>query len=180
MSYNPSKPIASGSRFASNPLFVNYDRADTGWRPQAMVAGPDGNIYIGSVAGYGSVNGPLTIWNPRTNKVRKVAGVVPGESVVTLARAGKLIVGGTSIYGGGGSRPTQKEARLFIWDPATGRKTFEAAPIAAATRMTDFLAISYDKIMGIASGSGLDIKERSMPLEGAKLFVFDLKTHRTV
>jgi len=178
MSYDPSASFAPGSQTESNPLFVDYEASDTGWRPQAMIAGPDGRLYVGSVAGYGSVSGPLTIWNPRTNEVRQVRGIVPDQSIVTLAMVGGVIVGGTSIYGGGGSHPTQREAKLFIWDASAGRKTFEIAPVSGATRMTDFLPLTGDRLMGIALGGPLAGDEPSVSSQHGKLFVFDVRTHK--
>jgi outer membrane protein assembly factor BamB len=45
-----------------------------------------------------------------------------------------LIFGGSGNYGGGGTRPTEKEAKFFAFDPAKKEKVFEAAFSPGAVR----------------------------------------------
>ena len=51
MSYRPDLPFDPGTEEGKNPRLVHYDGENSGWRPQAMIAGPEGKIYIGAVAG---------------------------------------------------------------------------------------------------------------------------------
>ncbi|MES2221072.1 MAG: hypothetical protein V4587_08915 [Acidobacteriota bacterium] len=180
MAFDPVQHFAPGTSADSNPLLITYDGADTGWRPEAMVQGPDKKFYIGSVAGYGSVSGPLTIFDPRTGQVTKFSDVVPGESVVSLTAAKDLIIGGTSISGGGGSHATEHEAKLFLWDALHNRKTYETVPVPAATEITDLLALPEDKVMGIAIGVKPDLANPASTSSGgnSRLFVFDLHSRK--
>src|ERR1019366_5170347 len=43
-----------------------------------------------------------------------------------------LLFGGSGNWGGGGTRPTEKEARFFAFDPRQKRKVFEAALVPGA------------------------------------------------
>ena len=158
MAFTPEKPFQQvGSE--KNPALVNFPGSDGGWRPQALIEGPDGRVYIGSVAGYGRVGGPLTVWNLSDDTVTSYPNLITDQSVVSLARWRDLIVGGTTISGGGGSHATQKEAKLFLWDPGSRRKLFETVPVAATTAITDLITAPNGRLVyGIA---------------GPNLFAFD-------
>lgn len=169
MRYDPQRPFAPGTTESSNPVLVTYEGQDSGWRPMAMVAGPDGKVYLGAVAGYGLLGGPLVVWDPVTERVQSFHHVVRDQSVVSLAVVGALIAGGTTISGGGGSRPTQTEAKLFLWDPATQQKLFECVPVPGATQITDLIATPNGRVYGIAATAGR-----------ATLFIFDVPARRVV
>ncbi len=149
MAYDPAKPFRPGD----NPVLVNYSGEDHGWRPEAMMEGAGGRVYLGAVAGYGKLGGPLTIWDPNNNQVTSYPQLVRDESVVSVAEAGGLIVGGTTVAGGGGSHPTQKEAHLFLWDPRTSRKIFETVPVPGARSINDLVAAPDKLVYGFAGGS---------------------------
>jgi len=163
MSFNPSRPFSKETG-AANPTLVNFKGSDSGWRPQAMIEGPDHNVYLGAVAGYGKLGGPLTIWNTETNAVEQFHHLVPDQSVISLAVWKDRLVGGTTVGGGGGSHPTQKEAKLFIWNPQTKAKEFETIPVADARSIDDLIVTPKGMVYGIAAGT---------------LFVFDPES-RTV
>src|SRR6185437_6233315 len=177
MAFDPARRFAPGADPASNPLLITYDGADTGWRPQAIMLGPDRKFYIGSLEGYGNVDGPLTIFNPHTNRVLKFSSVVPGESVVSLAATKNLIVGGTSIFGGGGSHTTQREAKLFLWDFLHNHKTYETVPVPDATGITDMLALPGGRVMGIATGVKPDIANPTLAPADQKNVLFLFNPH---
>lgn len=170
MSYDPEKPASPGAKPGSNPLYVTYDGADAAWRPQAMVAGLDGKVYIGAVSGYGKLGGPLAIWDTATNRVTALENIIPDQSVVSLAvdKTG-MIYGGTTTRGGGGSHATQTDAKIFIFDPKTQKVEFETIPVPKASTITDLIFGSNGLLYGLADKT---------------LFVFDPKTqqitHRSV
>jgi hypothetical protein len=179
MIYDPARPFALGDDERSNPRLIHYPEACSDWRPEAMVADAAGVIYIGSVASYGSLHGPLTIWDVPAGRVSEVTGLVRNQSIVTLAVADDRIVGGTTIFGGGGSQPTESEAKLFVWDSARKRKIMEAVPVAHATRLTDFVALPGGKIFGIAIREPKDRKnDFHLPGAAGELFVYDLAKER--
>ncbi|MGI8913199.1 MAG: hypothetical protein ACR2JY_05310 [Chloroflexota bacterium] len=163
MRFDPQLPfapgIAPGSAAGSNPTLVTYPEQVASWRPMAMVARESGEVYLGAVSGYGTLGGALTVWDPATNRIESYPHLVPDQSVVTLALAGDLLVGGTSVGGGGGSRPTQNEARLFLWDPQTRQMRYDIAPVPGARELTDLIQAPNGLVFGIAGG--------------ATLFVFD-------
>jgi hypothetical protein len=157
LKFDPALPFFQGDG-DKNPLLVNYPGSDSGWRPQALINGADNRVYIGSVAGYGKLGGPLTIWNPDDDSIEDYPQLVTDQSVVSLAAWDNLIVGGTTTGGGGGSHPTQTEARIFLFDPATCEKLWEGVPQPAATSVTDLITASNGLVYGIA---------------GRVMFVFD-------
>lgn len=155
MRFDPRRPFAPGTTVESNPVLVADPEQVSSWRPMAMIAGRDGAIYLGAVSGYGTLGGPLTIWHPATNRVERYPHLVPDQSVVTLAMVGDLVAGGTSVGGGGGSRPTQTEARLFLWDPRRRQTRFETVPVAGARDLTDLILAPSGLLFGIAGGTTL-------------------------
>jgi hypothetical protein len=173
MIYDPAMPFHQGSG-EKNPALVNFSGSDSGWRPQAFIAGPGGKAYLGSVAGYGKLGGPLSVWDVDTGAVEQFHHLVPDQSVVSLAEWKGRIVGGTTIGGGGGSHPTQKEARLFLWNPETKEKEFEMTPVAGEGAINDLILAPNGLVYGVA-GSTLfafdpeskEIKARSpLPFRG--------------
>ncbi len=70
------------------------------------------------------------VWDPEQNKtIENYRNLVTNQSIVSLAWEPKsgLIFGGSGNWGGGGTRPTEKEAKFFAFDPKQKRKVFEAA-----------------------------------------------------
>jgi outer membrane protein assembly factor BamB len=164
MSYDPAAPFSLDPAHG-NPATTNFPNADGGWRPQAMINGTDGNVYLGSVAGYGKLGGPLTSWNVESGKVEQFHHLVADQSVVSLTAWGERLVGGTTVIGGGGSHPTQTEARIFIWNPRTKQKEFEAIAVPGAKSITGLVAAANGRVYGIADET---------------MFTFDPKTRQTV
>jgi hypothetical protein len=154
MIYHPERPFHPGTAEGDNPRLIHFKDEDSGWRPQAMIAGPGGKVYLGAVAGYGKLGGPLAVLDPATRAVECFHHVVKDQSVVSLAAVDDRIVGGTTIGGGGGSFPTAKEAVLFLWDPARKEKLFETVPVPGASEITG-LAAAKGKVFGIAGGREL-------------------------
>mgnify|MGYP001582843154 CR=1 FL=1 len=174
MVFDPGETFATAGP-ARNPVLVNFPDQDSGWRPQAFIHGPDGRVYIGAVAGYGKLGGPLAVWDVEAGSVTSYHHLVTNQSVVSLAVAEGLIVGGTTTGGGGGSRPTEKEAKLFVWDPAAEEKVFETVPVAGATAITDLIHAPNGLVYGIAGRSlfafdpvALEVKvTKPLPFTGA-------------
>jgi len=166
MVYRPGQPWAPGTEAAANPWLVHFDGENPGWRPMALVSAPDGKAYIGAVSGYGLLGGPLCLWDPATGQVEQYSHLVADQSVVSLALLpdGRL-VGGTSVGGGGGSRPTQTDAQAFLWDPATRSLVRALVPVPGHGAI-DALAVGPD---GLVYG-----------LAGDTLFVLDGELERVL
>lgn len=169
MSYSPGglfKPLA----VTGNPILVPLKPGNEGWRPMTMIDGPDGNVYVGSVAGYGLLNSPLIEWNTENNSTQQFNDIVKDESIISLASWHEVLIGGTSATGGEGSHATQTEARLFIWDPKTKTKEFDIVPVPGAPSITDLIAAPNGAIYGIGG---------DLHVNSATLFVFDPE-HRKI
>ena len=128
--YDPAKPLWKfGTGADCNPISFG-GVGDGHLRPRAMIRGPGGLIYIGSEPPYGQLGGAMAVWDPQQNKtIENYRNLVTNQSIVSLAWEPKsgLIFGGSGNWGGGGTRPTEKEARFFAFDPQQKRKVFEAA-----------------------------------------------------
>jgi hypothetical protein len=161
MQYDPRKPFIPGQATESNPKLVTFSGSDSSWRPQAMIHGPDGRVFLGAVSGYGLLGGPMTIWNPDAGSVISFPHIVKDQSVVTLAAFDDLIVGGTTVGGGGGSFATQKDAKLFIYDLTQKMKTSETIPLAGAGTINDLITAPNRLVYGLV---------------GKAMFTFDPKT----
>ena len=60
------------------------------------------------------------VWDPQQNKtIENYRNLVTNQSIVSLAYEPKsgLIFGGSGNWGGGGTQPTEKEAKFFAFDP---------------------------------------------------------------
>src|SRR6185312_10229359 len=86
-------------------------------------------------------------------------------------------VGGTSIFGGGGSHTTQREAKLFLWDFLHNHKTYETVPVPDATGITDMLALPGGRVMGIATGVKPDIANPTLAPADQKNVLFLFNPH---
>jgi hypothetical protein len=159
LSYTPGNPFS----LKKNPQILTVRGANPSWRPMAMINGPDGNVYIGSVPGYGQLGSPLFQLNPKTDAVQQFGNIVANQSIVSLTAWKDYVIGGTSIAGGGGSHSTEKEAQLFVWNTKTQATEFAIVPVPGATQITDLTTSDSGLIFGIA---------------GRELFIFDPKTRR--
>ncbi|MDF5753715.1 hypothetical protein [Spongiactinospora sp. TRM90649] len=121
-------------------------------RPQAFAAVGD-LMAVGSVPKSGRLGGALTLWNPATGAIDVRRDIVPAQSVVSLAAADGLIYGGTSINGGYGIEPTATEARLFVFDPATGKVVRTITPVPGATSVNALTVDARGRIWGLADGT---------------------------
>jgi streptogramin lyase len=161
--YDPAQPgWKFGTSPGSNPLSFG-GVGDGHLRPRAMIRGPEGRLWIGSEPPYGEHGGALGVWDTTLNRtVENHRHVVTNQSIVSLAwepRSG-LVFGGTGNFGGGGTRPVEKEAKFFAFDPRTRRKVFESAPAPGARNYPATVA---------ANG-------RVFTTAGNRLFVFDPAT----
>ena len=133
--YDPAKPFWKiGTSADCNP--INFGGLGDGHlRPRAMIRGPGGLIYVGSEPPYGQLGGALAVWDPRQNRtIENYRNLVTNQSIVSLAYepTSGLIFGGSGNWGGGGSHPTEKEAKFFAFDPKLKRKVFETALVPGA------------------------------------------------
>ena len=167
MAYTPGAPFHPDQ--GGNPRLVEYPGWDYGWRPQAMIEGPDGRVYVGATAGYGKLEAPLLSWTGASGSVDLHGGIQHDESVVTLAAWQKYLVAGTTTRGGGGSHPTQHDAHLVLWDTASQKTVWSTIPVDGADSLTDLVVLPSGIVLGVA------VKGQSNTL-----FALDLNTRRVL
>jgi len=165
--YDPARPGWNyGTTSDSNPISFG-GVGDGHLRPRAMVRGPRGLLLIGSEPPYGQLGGALAFWDPSLNRtVANYRHLVTNQSIVSLAwdPASRLVFGGSSIRGGGGTQPSEKEARFFAFDPESGEKRFESSLAPGIT--------SYPATVAVDG--------RVFTTAGDQLFVIDATTRKTL
>jgi hypothetical protein len=121
-------------------------------RPFALAAG-DGKLFVGTVPSDGKLGGGLGVYDLAGDRVlARQVNLVRDQSITALAYHGGLLYGGTGIAGGTGVTPTQTEAKLFVYDPATAANVAEyALPVRGLSEITALLAVD-GQIWGFAEG----------------------------
>lgn len=122
--YTTGQPWTPGR----NPRVVCSLTAEDQDRPYGMV-NAGGQLYIGTEASYGNLQGALTVYDPGTGTCTANENVIPDESVTSLAYLDGTVYGGTSIWGGLGVQPTQTEAGFFTVNTASGATTRVPLPV---------------------------------------------------
>jgi hypothetical protein len=123
-------------------------------RPMAVLGVPElSRVCIGTVPEYGQLGGQLMLYDPRNDKLDDAGEVVAKQSVVSLVYAHGPVIGGTSIKGGLGIQPEAKCAKLFGWDPATGKKVFEIEPVPDTMAITCLITGPGKNVWGAANGT---------------------------
>lgn len=149
--YDPSLPWSLDSG-GNNPNLIfsltSYDQD----RPFGMATG-GGYLFVGTVPAYGKLGGVLAVYNTAIggNPV-VVRNIVQDQSVVSLAYKDGIVYGGTSIWGGLGSTPTQTEAKFFAYRVSDGTKLFEITPVSGKTAVTGLTVGPDGNIWGMDEG----------------------------
>ncbi len=110
-------------------------------------------FFFGTVPEYGKLGGALVIYNEQTKAFNVHEQPVAQQSVVSLVQHNNLVIGGTTISGGLGIKPSTKEAVLFGWDIAGNQKTFELVPVPGAAAITCLMRGPDNFIWGVADGT---------------------------
>jgi len=98
------------------------------------------------------LGGALVRVNPTDWKVKIYSDVIHNQSfssVVSVPETGELFVT-SSIAGGSSSKPTEKEAWVFLWNPKTEKIDFKAQPIPGATAYSKAVRAPNGMIYGFA------------------------------
>lgn len=171
--YDPSKPFDINS----NPLNVPSGNVQDDIRPQAMIGAPNNHLYIGSIASYGKLTGPLISWNTQNNSDIQEYFPIQNQGVVSLtttsgscqgSSGSYCIIGGTTIYGGGGTSPSASSAQIFSWDPTKNAvlHQYSVPNVSNPNTITDLVTDPANRyVYGIATSSS-----------GSYVFVFNPAT----
>ncbi|MBH8593591.1 Ig-like domain-containing protein [Paenactinomyces guangxiensis] len=160
--YDVSQPWRSNI----NPklLFDLYSEEQD--RPVAMVGSEqEGKLFIGTVPYYGQLGGAFSVYDFASGKVDIHRHIVENQSIVSLAYKDGKVYAGTSIAGGLGQDPVEKEAKLFVWDVESGEKTFETVPVPGQTAVPALTVGPDGNIWGLAHRT---------------LFIFDPDTRQVI
>lgn len=161
--YDPKKPTRFGEGEDDNPRDVG-PFGDDQYRPRAMVAGPQGKVYVGSFPDYGHRGGAISVYDPVKKVKRVFRHIVPNQSIASLASIERLnlLAAGSSIHGGTGTQAIEKEAKLILWDPKEEKKIFEITPVPDAKTILSLASTDDGILYGIT--------------DNEKVFVFDSET----
>ncbi|WP_052759566.1 cohesin domain-containing protein [Paenibacillus sp. DMB20] len=102
-------------------VFTIGDHQD---RPYIMKTMED-KIMIGTIPDYGQLGGALTIYDPAAGQHEVFRDIVKNQSIVGLAYKDGYIYGSTTVHGGLGISPTERSAKMFVWDVANKKKVTE-------------------------------------------------------
>ena len=132
--------------WGENPRHLfTLGRADSGQdRPRHLTSAGD-LVAAGTISTYGELGGALTLFDPATGEYQMHRNVVPDQSVTDLAYADGVIYGGTSIYGGLDSEPTQTTAELFVGDVEEGLQ--ESLPVVDGAEVIHALALDASGLL---------------------------------
>jgi hypothetical protein len=130
-----------------------------------MIAGPHGKVYVGGYPDYGLHGGAIGVYDPQKGENRIYRHIIPNQSIASLAYIKKLdlIAAGSSVRGGNGTRPIEKEAKLILWDPKEEKKIFEIVPVSEAKTILSLVATEDGILYGITDnekGFVLDVDKR--------------------
>ncbi len=153
--YDPSKPYRYGTTVSDNPRDIG--RIDNiSYRPRSALAGPLGRVWFASVPDYGMWGGPLSWYDPATDKKGSYKRIAGDASCFTLAWLEKrqLIAVGTTIQGGTGTQPKVKQAVLFLWDYKAEKKVWEGSPDRPVETFNALVSAPDGKLYGTMTGGG--------------------------
>lgn len=109
-------------------------------------------VFFGTVPDYGKLGGALVEYDIEKDTLVQYDEVVSKQSVISLVEANGLVIGGTTISGGLGIQPVEKESKLFIWDPVQRKKLEEVVPVPGAIAITGLSLAPDGKVWGFAQG----------------------------
>jgi hypothetical protein len=149
---------------ADNPRKIGEIEGQS--RSFALLSVPDQQkMVFGMVSEYGKLGGALVIYDKANDRLTSYGDVVPLQSIASLVKSEDLILGGTTISGGLGIKPSAKEAVIFGWNMKTNKKEFELVPVPGAAAITSLINGPDGNVWGIAGGV---------------LFIFDSKNRAVI
>jgi len=122
-------------------------------RPVQMARGADSAVYIASIPIKGQLGGALTRLEPDTKKVEVHRGIIPQQSILSVAALpdSPLLVCASGIQGGSSALPSETEGCVFFWDTAKREIVHHARPIPGATDYVRVLPLDDGSVFCLAS-----------------------------
>jgi outer membrane protein assembly factor BamB len=164
--YDPKKTFQPGQGEDANPRDLGPVGGQQD-RPRAMIAGPYGKVVIGSYPDYGQMGGAISVYVPGTAEKRVYRHVVENQSIASLVDVPSfgLIAAGSSVRGGNGTRATEKEAKLILWDPGEEKKIFEVIPVPEAKTILSLVSTRAGRVYGVTDTGRIfafDVEKREI------------------
>ncbi|PYI55703.1 OmpL47-type beta-barrel domain-containing protein [Paenibacillus flagellatus] len=168
LEYDPNAPWS-----ASNPRQLFDLRAYEQDRPFAMAYAADRDaLFVGTVPNSTSLQGAIAMYDFASGRLDVFRNIVPNQSIVSMIYKDGLLYAGTTVYGGlGTSGPTETNAKLIVFDPATKTKLFETVPVTGRKGVTGLHAGPDGMIWGVAEDTifKFDPTTRQFTYKAAKL-----------
>jgi hypothetical protein len=148
--YDPKRPLRFGEEIDSNPRDLG-SLGEGVYRPRTMIAGPHGKIYVGGYPNYGMRGGAISVYDLKQIEKRTYRHLIQNQSIVSLAYIPhlELIIAGSSVRGGTGTRAIEKEARLILWEPKEEWKIAEITPVPGARTILSLAVTTGGIVYGI-------------------------------
>ena len=145
-----------------NPKTIAYVGRDKGYiRPIAGdFFGPDGKLYAGWMAKYGTYGGAVSITDPDSGETRLIENPLGEQAISGVAVDSKFVYVGTSLGGNGLPSKKGEWAKFGIVDPATKEVVFEK---------------TFDGAYSIGIPGYDEPTHRLLLTHGGKLMLFDTK-----
>lgn len=85
----------------------------------------ENKLFVGTIPGYAKHGGALSIYDFETENWEVFRHVVKNQSIVGLAFQNGIVYGSTSVWGGLGAEPLEREAKVFRWNISEKRTELE-------------------------------------------------------
>ncbi len=118
-----------------------------------LILGSDGNIYSPTIPIKGFLGGTLVQIDPKSLKTKVFQNIVQNQSflsVTAIKETGELFLT-SSVQGGSSAKPTEKEAVVVLWNPATEQVTYTGKPVKGASSYGKTVRGNNGLIYGSAS-----------------------------
>lgn len=179
--YDPGQPIHFGDQPTDNPRDLGrFDKVSC--RPNALIATPEGKLWMGSAPDYGMHEGTLVWIDPRTGESKSHRALLPDTSPVSLLYLPKLkqILVGLSIEAGTGAKIRRLDAAFALWDPGKDELVWSgdlgieelADPVA--------LAPTNDGLVYALLGRGDQILSQGAPAIRPRLALIDPAARKVI
>lgn len=146
LSFDPDEPFDYGTNPA---VLASIEHQD---RPFAMTRAGR-HLVVGTVPDYGHLGGSISAVTLADGTVATQQQPIPEHSVTALTTTvDGEVIGGTSVWGGLGVKPSQTDAAVFGWDPATRQVSWSSRPMPGEGAVTNLTTFSDGSIWGITAG----------------------------
>ncbi len=97
----------------------------------SFVPASDGKVYGPTMPIKGHLGGGILEWRPGSDRYRFYRNVIKNQSVqaLTVTSDPALLFGAGTINGGSGSVPSEKEAKVFLWNLQDKKTVWETVPV---------------------------------------------------